>query len=265
MVKRNKVLGPRIYKIRELDPDIIRPNYDDITNVNRGGHKLTVIGKPGTGKSYLIRSLLYEKRHVLPTGLVFSGTEDSNSFYGTMFPKSFIYNGLDLDQLKKFVERQKVSRKFLPCPWSVLIIDDCMDDSRLFNKPLIQGLYKNGRHWSMLYILSLQYSLDIKPSIRTNIDGTFILREPNRLNREKLWKNYAGIIPNFDDFCAIMDQLTSDYTALYIHNATTSNRVEDCVFWYKAKPVPEGFKIGCPEYWAHHEKRYNQEYKDSYF
>ena len=262
MVKRKE--QKRVYRIRELDPDIIRPNYGDITNVNQGGHKITVIGKPGSGKSYLIRSLLYEKRHVLPTGVVFSGTEDSNGFYETLFPKSFVHDGLELKQLEKFIKRQKLARKYLPCPWSALIIDDCMDDNRLFNRPIIQGLYKNGRHWSMLYILALQYSLDIKPSIRTNIDGTFIFREPNVNFRRKLWENYAGIIPTFDDFCEIMNQLTDKHMALYIHNASQSNEIEDCVFWYKAKPVPENFRVGCPEYWAHHDKRYNENYRPSF-
>ena len=40
-------------------------------------------------------------------------------------------------------------------------------------------------------------------------------------------------------FCEIMDQITNDYTALYIHNATTSNNLEDIVFYFKAKPIPD--------------------------
>ena len=82
----------------------------------------------------------------------------------------------------------------------------------------------------MLYILSLQYCMDVKPVIRTNIDGTFILREPSLKNRRALWENYAGIIPDFSTFCEIMDQITDDYTALYIHNATQSNKLEDWVY-----------------------------------
>ena len=42
--------------------------------------------------------------------------------------------------------------------------------------------------------------MDIKPVIRTNIDGTFILREPNLKNRRNLWvkgKNWkAGNPPD---------------------------------------------------------------------
>ena len=60
-----------------------------------------------------------------------------------------------------------------------------------------------------------------------------------------------------------MDQITDDYTALYIHNATQSNKLEDCVFWYKApKDVPSGFKIGCPDFWLFHEQRFDPNYVD---
>ena len=211
-----------------------------------------------TGKTTLITSLLYEKSHIFPVGEVMSGTEDSNGHYGKIFPGSFVYNALDKDQIKNFIDRQKIAKQHLPNPWAILLLDDCTDDPKLFNDPLFQGIFKNGRHWKMLFLLSLQYSLDIKPVIRTNVDGTFILRETNMKNRKSLWENYAGVFSDFTQFCEVLDQLTDDYTALYIHNQTQSNKLEDCVFWYKARPIPQNFRIGCDEYWLYHEERYDK-------
>jgi hypothetical protein len=211
-----------------------------------------------TGKTTLITSLLYEKSHIFPVGAVMSGTEDSNGHYGKIFPGSFVYNSLNKERLEDMINRQRASKKHLQNPWSILLLDDCTDDPKLFNDPLFQGIFKNGRHWKMWFILSLQYSLDIKPVIRTNVDGTFILRETNMKNRKSLWENYAGVFSDFSQFCQVLDQLTDDYTALYIHNQTTSNKLEDCVFWYKARPIPQNFKIGCDEYWLYHEERYDK-------
>ena len=104
--------------------------------------------------------------------------------------------------------------------------------------------------------------MDVRPVIRTNVDGVFILREPNLRNRKVMYENYAGIIPDFSLFCTILDQITDDYTALYIHNATKTNDWKDCVFWYKAKPIPKDFKFGSPTFWDHHWQRYNPEYVD---
>lgn len=212
-----------------------------------------------TGKTTMITSILYEKSHIFPIGQVMSGTEDSNGHYGKIFPSTFVYNALEKSKIEEFIKRQKLAKQHLPNPWAIMLLDDCTDDPKLFNDPMFQGIFKNGRHWKMLFLLSLQYSLDIKPVIRTNVDGTFILRETNIRNRRCLWENYAGVFPDFDQFCQVLDQITDDYTALYVHNATTSNKIEDCVFWYKAKPIPPDFRIGCDEFWEFHNERYDSE------
>lgn len=215
-----------------------------------------------TGKTTLISSLLYAKKHIFPVAMVMSGTEDTNHFYSSVIPSTFVFNSYDEEQIKKFIQRQRFAMEHVPVPWAVMILDDCTDDPKVFRKPLQQGIYKRGRHWKMLYILSLQYSMDVPPSIRTNIDGVFILREPNLRNRKVMYENYAAIIPDFRLFCDILDQITDDFTALYIHNATKTNDWRDCIFWYKAKEPPKDFKFGCPTFWDHHYQRYNPEYVD---
>jgi DNA replicative helicase MCM subunit Mcm2 (Cdc46/Mcm family) len=251
-------------EIKELNLNMIYPNNKNMENETQGGSKIVVIGKPGTGKTTLITRLLYEKRKIFPSALVVSGTEDSNGHYGKILPSTFVHNKYDDKIIDSFITRQKIAKQHLQNPWSVLLLDDCTDDPRIFNKPNFQGLYKNGRHWKMLFILSLQYCMDIKPVIRTNIDGVFVLRETNLRNRKSLYENYCGVIPTFEMFQKIMDQVTNDYTALYIHNATTTNDWRECIFYYKAKPVPDGFKFGNKDFWKFHEKRFNPVYNNRF-
>lgn len=217
-----------------------------------------------THNTTLITSLLYEKRNIFPSAVIMSGTEDSNGHYKKIVPSTFVFNKLDEKKIQNFITRQKIAKKHLINPWSILLLDDCTDDPKIFNKPLFQGIFKNGRHWKTLFLISLQYCMDVKPVIRTNVDGVFILRESNLRNRRSLWENYAGIIPDFSMFCAIMDQLTDNYTALYIHNQIQSNKLEECIFWYKAKPVPDNFRLGSKDFWKFHYNRYDPTYTDPF-
>jgi hypothetical protein len=217
-----------------------------------------------TGKSTIINDIVASKGHLIPVAQIFSGTEDSNHFYSSKFPPVCVFNKLDMDAVRNFVTRQKIAKEWLPNPWALQIIDDCTDDPSIFRTPLIQAYYKNGRHWNMVHILSLQYSMDIPPPIRTNIDYTFILRETNLRNRKNLHENYAGCIPSFAMFEQIMDSITEDYTALVINNRIQSNKLEDCVFWYKAKPdnIPQGWKFGHPSAWEFSNERNDPNYFD---
>ncbi len=215
-----------------------------------------------TGKSTIIQDIVASKAHIAPVAQIFSGTEDSNGYYGTKFPGCCVYNSLNMDAIKNFIVRQKMAKEHLPNPWAVQIVDDCTDNPRILTDPIFQAYYKNGRHWKMIHILSLQYCLDVRPNIRTNIDYTFILRETIQKNRKALWENYAGCIPSLNEFHQIMDAVTEDFTALVINNKVQSNKIEDCVFWYKAKPdrIPPNWKFGHKIAWEHHEKRSDPNY-----
>jgi hypothetical protein len=235
---------------------MIVPNYESIRE-NKGGSKYCIIGKPGSGKTTLTEDIIYSKLDLIPVAEVISGSEDSNSFYSQFFPKLFVHEKYDKETIEKFIQRQKLAIsnfKTPTTPWALLIMDDCMDNTKIFSDPLLIGLFKNSRHWKMMSLFICQYVLDFKPVIRSSLDGVFIFREPNVSNREKLWKNFASIIPTFSLFCKIMDDITVDHTCLYIDNFTTTNNWQDCVYYYKATRRPP-FKFGCLDYRIFAEQR----------
>lgn len=221
--------------------------------------KIVVVGKPGSGKSVLIKDIVRTHCHKFPVGVVFSGTEDNNHFYSEMFDQVFIYGGYDEEAVKKIVERQKLCQQDCKNPKLMLIIDDCSDDPKFFRRPLFQKLFKMGRHMDMMVVLGIQYANDLQSVVKSAVDISFIFRDPNPENRKKIYNNYAGITGSLQDFNDYMDQITGDYSSLVINNRIQSNEPEKGISYYKAR-MHRSVKLGCVETRAWNEARFDPDY-----
>ena len=222
------------------------------------GPVIVLIGKRDTGKSFLVRDLLYYHQDI-PIGTVISGTEEGNGFYSKMVPRLFIHNEYAtaivenilkrqrnvLKQIKKEIESYKRSSID---PRTFVILDDCLFDNTWARDKMMRLLFMNGRHWKVMLVITMQYPLGIPPILRTNIDYVFILRENYIANRRRIYENYAGMFPTFESFCQVMDQCTENYECLVINNNVKTNKLQDQVFWYKADGHND-FRLGSKEYW----------------
>jgi hypothetical protein len=224
------------------------------------GPVIVLIGRRDTGKSYLVRDLLYHHRDI-PIGTVISGTEAGNGFYSSHIPKLFIHDEYSSGIIENILKRQKSVMKEVQKqiqmyktskidPRTFVILDDCLYDNSWAKDKLMRLLFMNGRHWKVLLILTMQYPLGILPNLRTNIDYVFILREPYIANRKRIYENYAGMFPTFESFCQVMDQCTENYECLVIDNNVKSNKLSEQIFWYKAdSTIRHDFKLGAKEFW----------------
>jgi hypothetical protein len=226
-------------------------------NENKGP-VVVLIGKRDTGKSFLVRDLLFYQQEI-PIGTVISGTEEGNGFYAKMVPSIFVHHEYNtaiienilkrqrtvLKQIKKEIETYKKSNID---PRAFVILDDCLYDATWTRDKMMRLLFMNGRHWKVMLIITMQYPLGIPPTLRTNIDYVFILRENYIANRKRIYENYAGMFPTFESFCQVMDQCTENYECLVINNNSKSNKLQDQVFWYKAD-AHNDFRLGSKEFW----------------
>ena len=143
-------------------------------------------------------------------------------------------------------------------PRAFLVLDDCLYDNSWTKDKNVRSLFMNGRHFKILFMITMQYALGIPPNLRTNIDYIFILRENYVSNRKRLYEHYAGMFPNFEMFCQVMDQCTENYECLVIHNNAKSNKLTDQVFWYKAEPR-EDVRLGSKKFWDYDAQRGSEE------
>ena len=240
----------------------------------KAGSVVVLIGKRETGKSFLVRDILYNHKDI-PIGTIISGTEGANSFYSHMIPSIYIYGEYEPQIIDNVIKRQVLVRNEMKKevamrgqtnidPRAFLILDDCLYDASWTKDKNVRSLFMNGRHYNETFIITMQYCMGIPPSLRTNVDFVFILRENLINNRKKLYEQYAGMFPSFDIFCQVMDQCTENYECLVIHNNAKSNKLEDQVFWYKASDHEE-FRVGAAEYWEYHTRNNDEQGAEEHY
>lgn len=234
-------------QIKRFDPDNIvnkRHQYSSPITV--------VIGKRNTGKSQLIKSILYANKDI-PSGIVISPTDAGNSFYSSFCPEIFIHYQYNPKLLKNIIKRQKKKiKKYGKIPNNdfFIVLDDCMYNTRAINRDVhLREIFLNGRHLQIYLIMSVQYVMDLPVSLRSNIDYVFCMKENNLQNIDKLYKSFFGVFPSKSSFTQAFSKMTDNYGSMVLDNTSRSSHLDSCIFWFRAKfPSPE-FKLGNSQIW----------------
>jgi hypothetical protein len=244
------------FNIRKFNMQLLK---DRTAMDSRKSPMIVIIGKKDTGKSFLVRDILFNTQDCYPIGTVISGTEVANEFFQHMVPSKLIHDKYSPEIVTKVIQRQlslkqarnksKVGGQSNVDPRAFLILDDCLYDSSWIKEESTRYVFMNGRHVDLSTMITMQYPLGITPNLRTNVDFVFIMRENILGNRRRIYENYAGMFPTFEMFCQFMDQCTENFECLVICNNVPSNKLEDQVFWYKASDHPP-FRLCAPQLWA---------------
>lgn len=215
-----------------------------------GNHRFYLGNFVITHNSFLIRDLLYYQQN-LPAGLVISKTDKFTKYYESFIPPVLIHEEYSPELIDKLFDRQKKAiAEDWENPHAFLIFDDVLSDAGTWKKdPRIKEIFFNGRHYKLMFLLTMQEPMAITPGLRCNIDYTFILRTPNQKNRKDIYDNYCGMFKTREIFEKVLDAVTEDYGCLVVDNTTKSNKIEDQVFYYKATDH-EPFKLCARQFWS---------------
>ena len=233
---------------------------------------ICMIAKRGSGKSWVCRSLL-KYYHYIPGGTIIAKTEKMNSFYGRFFPDVYIhyeYKSTILENLlyrqeqiiKKCIKHYKNKKKV--DPRAFLIMDDCLASKGTWmnDQPILEVFY-NGRHYQLIFILTMQFPLGIRPELRCNFDYIFLLNDDFFSNQKRLYDHYAGMFPNFDSFRQVFMQLTSDFGCMVIVNRGAGEGILNKIFYYKSNNEKLN-SLGCKQFNDFHAENFNPNWEDSH-
>lgn len=240
----------RVFSLKKFDPSTIKL-----------GSVVGIVGGRGSGKSLLVRDLMYTFRK-LPLVVVMSGTEEGNGFYGKFVPGIFVYSEFRKDVLENLLQQQRKIKEQKRNRNVLVVLDDLLYDSKtIMKESIMRFLFMNGRHMGITIIVVAQFANDLgPPALRSQLDYVVAFREPSIANRERLYKMFYGIVPTFQDFNAILAHCTEEYRTLVVHQTAKTNDMEKAVFWYKADVSPSrlSFRMGHPAIWKFHDRHFRR-------
>jgi hypothetical protein len=232
---------------------------------------IVMVAKRGSGKSYVCRAILHHFRKI-PVGCIIAPTDRMNCFYGNFFSDTYIFYNYKSEIIERILFRQeqiidkraayKLKGKRVDHR-AFIVMDDCLSKKGSWAKdqPILELLF-NGRHFKLMYILTMQYPLGITPELRGNFDYIFLLAEDFVSNLKRIYDHYAGMFPNFDAFRQVFLQLTAKFGCMVVSNRGARESFLDKVFWYRAPNIPdEEVQIGCDQFRTYHEKNYDVNWK----
>lgn len=232
---------------------------------------ICMIAKRGSGKSVVCMAIINHFNY-LPGGIIISPTDKMSCFYGNFFPQLYIHYQYKSEILESLLYRQRMIIK--KCkkryksgkkvdPRAFLVMDDCLASKGTWmsDQPILEIFY-NGRHYQLLFILTMQFPLGIKPELRSNFDYIFLLADDFYSNQKRLFDHYAGMFPTFDIFRQVFMQLTDDFGCMVIVNRGQRKTLLDKVFHFKVDNPDFKCSIGCQQFKEFDKNNYDPHWDD---
>jgi hypothetical protein len=232
---------------------------------------IIMIAKRGSGKSWVVRAIMMHFNSI-PCGVVIAPTDRMNSFYNDFFPDTYIQYKYEskiitkiLDRQTQMIDKQRIKKQQgkKVDPRTFIIMDDCLGDKKSWvrDAPILELLF-NGRHYQIMYILTMQFPLGITPELRSNFDYIFLLKEDFISNQKKLFDHYAGMFPNFDSFRQIFSVLTGDFGSMVIDNRRKATNPLERLFWYRAGDLTKTqCMMGGKQFQKYHNCNYDKDWR----
>lgn len=164
---------------------------------------ITILGKPGTGKTYLIKSLIYQysKIKYFKFGICICRTKFNHGY--DYIPDKYVYDNYDENFLTNyFTKLKQYKEKTGKIENNFLIIDDCLGSINFYS-PFWSHLISCFRHYRVTIFLAAQ-------SITGRSSTSSLLRECTNLSYmfktvyqpsiHALYESYGGLMDNYQEF-----------------------------------------------------------------
>jgi len=236
---------------------------------------VAIVGKRNTGKTTILKWMIYYNYKRIRMPMVFSQTAGMNGDFNKMVPELFIHEEYDNNIMKTFMKDQALLKQKIKdgeCHNKVkklgyIVLDDIIGDkTKLNSDPNFLKMFFMGRHLESTIVLSVQSLIAVPPKIRENLDYIIYTCSVTDKRKRTFYDNFFnGSYATFGQFKGLLRSVLSKkfHWAMFDNtNRESAGRISDYMYWGKCKDprlIPKK-KTGINFIWKMNKKYYNKDW-----
>lgn len=197
-----------------------------------------MVGKPESGKSYLVKSLIYDfqkKNPYFKFILAFVRTKFNHDY--EYLEDNYVYESFDQPKLQAHIEKLREFRRKTnkPVPPNLIIFDDLLGDIN-WTDPWMTNWLCSFRHTNTSIIMTAQYLMGnraVSTCLRECTNVAFIFNTKFKRSLIGLYEAYGQLFPNQDAFVEYFQQITKQKYTSVVYKADV-DELEDNYVSYQA-------------------------------
>lgn len=208
------------------------------------------IGEPRTGKSTLIKRIMYyyHKHKYFHYGLVISGSSWNGDY--DFLPSKCIWDKWDEDRLKQYIKvledrahELHKNKKGAKLPPSFLILDDLL--GQIANSDWFKSFLARFRQYNITVMIAAQYAAEAKGCstlFRSVCDVAFMFPTMMHNSLEAMKNAWGGYFESLNDFKDAMIQVKTRKHACLVFQKRLNSK-EEAYTSLLVEPAPKEFKM----------------------
>lgn len=193
-------------------------------------------GKPKSGKSHLIKYIIYKYRHKFQYGIVMCKTSFNDGY--DYIPEDFVHSKYDENKIKNLMKLQSKLIENGIINDCFLILDDCLTCD--YNKELFTDLITQYRHYHITVIISTQYIYKVNPTIRECANYAMLFRQSTKRSIEAVYESFGAHFDNYESFKQYITNNTDDHKFIFVDINSDQDDIDNIYQVMKApKKIPK--------------------------
>ena len=206
---------------------------------------ISIIGTCGSGKSFLLRNMIYQfsKKNFFKFGCVFTGTSFNTDY--EFMPEGSVHSDYSEEKLEKYITTLRTWLEMHPgekLPPNFLILDDLLGKMKP-NTNSFSSLVSTFRHFNMTIFITSQYMVrNISTLLRELTDVAFIFRTRFKNSIECLYNAYGQLLDNQDEFSQVLNTATKETFSCLVYKARKEYK-EESYSSFQAPKIDVKYKL----------------------